>query len=398
MSTSAFSDVNFRIYFTGSLFSLLGSWIQRLALGWYTWELTQSEFWVGAIAFLLFIPVVFVAPIFGVYSDRLNLQKTTVVINCILMTMAFTTFGLIWLDMMTIGLLCIFAASIGGVSSAYQPIRLTIVPALVSRPLMGGAIAWSSIAFNISRFVGPAIAGVIISTWGVSFAFFVNALTYIPFIIAVSIIQLRSDKLSAPTRAPLGVEFVQGLKYIRAHSAVAQLLILAAISGMLARGLFELLPAYAALIFGGDSGMLAILTSAGGVGAIAAGLVLARAGEASHLSDVAQWATFAAGLLMCVVVVPMPLWLGVFLITVLSFCNTLTGVGIQSAMQYGLDDGYRGRVMSLWSAVAFGGLAIGSIIMGAASGWLGIVPTTVIWGLACSACVSVLILKARSTA
>jgi MFS family permease len=401
VNQSALGNPNFLLHLLGSNVSLLGTWIQRLALGWLTWELSHSELWVGAVSFLLFFPIVLVGPIAGVFSDRLEPRKSAIVCNSLLAGLSIVLFALVWTDSINMRAVCLMSILIGIVSSCYQPIRLKLIPALVSKEQLGNAIAWNSISFNIARFIGPAVAGIVIVHWGIGAAFALNTALTGPFIAVLFRIKTRpkeaDDNPDIPGSKNLRAEFVGGIQYIRSQTTIARLLCLSAISCVFGRALFELLPVYADLIFKGGSGMLAILTSAGGLGAILAGGMLSRYQRNATLMTHTKAATVITGIMTCAVIAPAPLWLSVTCIATVSFFNTITGVGIQSLIQQDIDDNYRGRVMSIWSAVSFGGVAVGGVAMGAAAEQFGIISTTAAWGSLCIALSVLLFLRGRNT-
>ena len=183
MSTSALSSRNYLTYLAGSTVSLHGLWIYRVALGWFTWELTGSELWVGIVAFTQFGPAVIFGPIFGVLADRFDRRKTSVVINA-LGALNMVCLGLLAsLGFADIYVLVTQSLIQGALDGAHAPIRMSIVPNLVKKEQLQSAIAITSISFNLSRFVGPAIAGLIIATYGVAIAFLVNGFSYLAYIL-----------------------------------------------------------------------------------------------------------------------------------------------------------------------------------------------------------------------
>jgi MFS family permease len=149
MSNSALSSRSFLIYLIGSTVSLHGLWVYRVALGWFTWELTGSEFWVGLIAFTQFAPAVLFGPLFGVLADRFDRRKASLLINS-LSAVNMTMLGVLaWFDNVDIAVLAGQSLVQGSLDGAHTPVRMTLVPNLVEKNQLQSAIATASISFNV---------------------------------------------------------------------------------------------------------------------------------------------------------------------------------------------------------------------------------------------------------
>ena len=172
-------NANFATYSAGSAVSLIGMWMQRIAIGWLTWQLTKSGLWLGIVAFADFFPVLLIGPFAGAAADRwdrLRVIKTSQTISLLQATLLFelTASGYI-----NIGLLVALSAFQGVVVAFNQPARLAFVPSLVSQADLASAVAINAVIFNLARFIGPMFAGVAIVWFGVEAAFAANALSYI---------------------------------------------------------------------------------------------------------------------------------------------------------------------------------------------------------------------------
>lgn len=384
MSTSALSSRNYLIYLIGSTISLHGLWVYRVALGWFAWQLTGSEFWVGIVAFTQFAPAVVFGPLFGVIVDRIDRRAASIVINSLGTVNMLTLGTLTALGHVDILVLATSSLVQGALDGAHTPVRMTIVPNIVTREQLQSAIASNSISFNVSRFVGPAVAGFIIANWGVAVAFATNGLTYLGVVAAVSVIKIRPRTPRDTHTSDIWAELLDGVRYVVHHHTIRGLLIVIAVASVFARGALEMLPAFADEVFQRGAAGLAILTSSIGVGAIATGLVLAR-----HT----QWLTtrlikgtvVTAGLLIVVFASNSSFWLAVTVATVLGIVLSLGGVGSQILIQTHVDEHIRGRVSSLWGMIAFGGTAIGGIVVGSAASAFGLQITVVATGVLCAA-------------
>jgi MFS family permease len=384
MSSSALRNKNFLIYLCGSTISLHGLWIYRVALGWYAWQLSGSELWIGIVAFTQFAPAVVFGPLFGVLADRFDRRMASILINAgsVLNMLVLST--LTFLGQVDITVLAATSLVQGVLDGAHTPVRMTLVPSIVSREQLQSAIASNSIAFNISRFVGPAISGFIIATWGVGTAFAVNSVSYLAIVAAVLMVQVKPAV--EKTRPPANVwsELRDGVRYAIAHRTIRALFITVAVASVFGRGALEMMPAFADAVFRGGAAALAILTSAIGVGSVATGLVLSRH---THWLDarVVRVSVVASGMLIVVFGLIDNFWFAVPIVTILGVCLSLAGVGSQILIQSQVDDELRGRVSSLWGMIAFGGTAIGSLIVGSVAAAVGLQITVIVTGLLCTA-------------
>jgi MFS family permease len=394
MNTSALSSRNYLIYLAGSTVSLHGLWIYRVALGWFAWQLSGSEFWVGIVAFTQFAPAVIFGPLFGVLADRFSRRKASLLINTLsamnmLLLSVLTTNGQV-----DITVLAIISLMQGTLDGAHSPVRMTIVPNLVNREQLHSAIAYSSISFNVSRFVGPAIAGIIIVKYGVDVAFAINSISYLALVAAVLAVQLNPtvDRSAAP--GDVWSDMRDGIRYVLNHKTIRSLLIIIAVASILARGALEMMPAFVDVVFQRGSGGLAMLTSALGAGAITTGLVLAR-GSGWVSVKIIRIGVILAGLLIAALASSDVFGLAIVIVAMLGVLLSMCGVGSQILIQTLVEDEVRGRVSSLWGMIAFGGTAIGSLVIGIAASIYGLQNTIIVAGILCSAAALLATARAR---
>ena len=182
----ALSHRNYRVYISGNGVSLIGSWLQRVSVGWLTWTLTHSGAWLGLVSLAEFLPVLFLSPLAGVLADRrdrVGIIRITQLYGCLSATLLAL---LVWVDLITIHILFSLVLLLGINNGIAQPARLALIPTLVDRAALPSALAINSIVFNLARFIGPAIAGVLIARVGIAAAFAANAVGYIAFQISLA--------------------------------------------------------------------------------------------------------------------------------------------------------------------------------------------------------------------
>jgi len=359
---------------------LHGLWIYRVALGWYAWELSHSELWIGIVAATQFAPAVVFGPIFGVLADRFDRRATSILINTISVINMFVLGLLTSLGFMDIRVLVLLSLMQGVLDGAHAPVRMSVVPNLVEGGQLQKAIAITSISFNLSRFVGPAIAGVIIATLGVATAFVANGISYLALIAAMVVITLNpSAGASVPRKHPW-YEMKDGARYALSHPTVRCLLVMAALVSVFGRGALEMLPAFADEVYAGGAKALAILTSAIGAGAVLVGLVLAR-GTSWLDTGAIRIALVVSGLLVMLLGVIDEFVFAVVIVALLGFTLSLCGIGSQILIQTSVDDEVRGRVSSFWSMIAFGGTSLGGLLVGASAHVWGLQASVIVTGL-----------------
>lgn len=364
MTSSALSNRNYRVFLAGATISLHGVWVYRVALGWFAWELTHSEFWVGVVAFTQFAPTVVFSPIFGVLADRFDRRAASMLANALSFVNMLVLGWLAFRGSVDIHVLVLLSLMQGTLDGAYAPMRLAIVPNLVQVDQRHSAIALTSVAFNLSRFVGPALAGLIIAFWGVGAAFTVNAVSYLAMVAAMAMISL--DPLAEKVHQHPWLELKEGARYVLAHPTIRSLLLLSLLRSALARGSLEMLPAFADDVYGRGAAALSMLTSATGAGAVVLGIVMSF-GTSWLTMNVIRADILLAGLFIVVLSVIGTLGVALPVVAVLGALLSLGGVGSQILIQTLVDENVRGRVSSAWGAVVFGGTSLGALVIGAAA-------------------------------
>ncbi len=370
----AFANPNFRTYTAGHSVSLIGSWMQRIAVGWLAWSLTESGAWLGALAFANLIPSVFIGPIAGAVADRTNRLRVVAVTQGLAMVQAVALFGLTAAGLIGIEALLGLVLFHGCVQGFNQPSSKALVASLVPRDDLANAVAINSIIVNLARFIGPAVAAVLIVVSGVAAAFAVNALSFLAFLVALARIRLDPEEsfVNRAGKGTLAEQIVEGVRYTAAHAGIGPLLALYFAYALCARPLIEMLPGFAAEVFGRGAGALAMLTSAIGIGAVAAGLVLARRGDTQGLTRATLLSVLGLVLAIAAFVSSDDFSAALAAVTVVGFCMVSTGVGTQTLVQLSVEPSMRGRVLGLHGILFRGGAGLGALLIGLISEGVGL--------------------------
>ena len=387
-SYSALSSKNFRTFLYGNVFSVVGVWIQRLALGWHAWQLSESALVVGIVAAAQFLPLVLLTPFFGVLVDQVSTRGAAIVMHAVLAAIAGGLCVLTLTGNMTAEWLIGFAFMHGLANSAYSPVRLALIPDLVNKKKFPSAVAISSMVFNISRFIGPGVAGAVVAWYGLGAAYFINAVTYLPVIFVLFILRIDAHETHPANRKPYFAQLMEGLRYTRDHAPIRQIILLAGVSNFFGRGVLELMPAFAAMIFEGGSTVLATLMAAAGIGAIGASLLFSARTVHSHMHWLVVIGAIGVGISIILFGSVRGLPMGVLAVAMLGFFASLVSIGSQTEVQVHVEDRLRGRVMSLWTLTIMGGPAVGSVVAGALAGDIGSTYTSYVFAAACLVLVS----------
>lgn len=392
---SIFSDRNYVLYAVGNTISSLGMWAQRVGVGWLSWELSHSASWVGLVSLGQFLPLIFFAPLFGGLLDRSDPKRYAILTNSLLTGIATVLWAVMALHAMTIGRLCALSVLLGIANSAYHPVRLSLVNEVAPAGRLAEAIATNSILYNMTRSVGPALAGVAIAWVGVAGTFAANAISYGAIIGALVVIDIRSVK--RPPGAGFIQDIVAGLRYVAGHNFIREFILLSLVTSTLTRGPLELLPAFAGGIYQRGSSGLAMLTTVGGIGAIVGGVVLSRAGHSDRLPLLARRSTMWLGILVVILGCAPGFYTGAVAVLILSFFGVISGVGLQVLLQKTIDENFRGRVLGLWGMCNVAGPGVGGAIIGGAARVLGLQGATVAAGMISSALAVWVVRRARQS-
>jgi len=369
---------NYRIYMGGQSLSLIGTWMQQVAIGWLVYRLSESPFWLGVVGFSAQIPILFFTPIAGVTADRFSRRTILLVTQTLFMIQALLLAVMVFSHQETLALIIALSLFHGIVMAFDAPARHAFVVEMVAfSEDVSNAIALNSALFHASRFIGPSVAGLIIMGWGEGVCFFLNGISYLATIAA-----LLAMRISV---SPRGIiegtvfrQFLDGLRYARNSFPIKSILSLVAFVCFVGMPYTTLLPVVARDVLGGDSASYGYLMSAAGVGAVCGALYLASRRKGADLLRNITIAplVFGAGILVLafsrnVVLSLLVLAVAAFgMMTVMATANTL--------LQEVVEEHVRGRTMSFYSLAFFGSVPFGNLIAGALANHIGVPFTLVI--------------------
>jgi len=369
----ALSIRNYRAYSIGNAVSLIGLWLQRVAVGWLAWELTHSGTWLGLVAFADLFPVVVLSPVAGALADRRD--RVWVIRGTLLVSTAQAALlaALTASGFISIWPLFLLTLLLGVANAMNQPARLALIPDLVDRASLPSAVAINSIIFNNARFVGPAIAGVVIAEGSVALAFVINAMTYIAFVAALA--RLDHVPLEPPAargRWGMWSETLEGYLYALRHPGIGPILAVFAATSLAARGFVELLPGFTDAVFHRGPQGLAWLTATTGLGAMAGGIWMARRHGIEGLTTVTVAFMLVIALALLGFTASDNFWAALVCLFIAGFGLVVTGVAAQTLVQSAVAPAMRGRVMGLYGMIFRGGPALNALLLGLLSSHFGL--------------------------
>lgn len=374
---------NYRLFFSGQILSLIGTWMESVAMSWLVYRITGSELLLGTVAFASQIPMFCVAPFAGVVTDRLPKQKLLIITQTLSMVLALTLAILVLTNVIHVWHIVALSIGVGMVSAFDMPARQAFVPYLVEkREDLGNAIALNSTMFNIARLIGPAIAGVTIRFVGEGICFAINSASFLCVIFALTRMNTNEPAPPSTHRHPIR-DLREGAAYAWGLHPIRVLLGLIALASLASGAYAVLLPVFAKDVYHGDSGTLGYLYGAVGIGALVSATMLARRASVVGLGRWILISSSVFGVSLALFGFTHTPWLGVPLLAVLGWGAMLHMGSTNTLLQTFVDDSMRGRVMAFYTMSFVGTMPIGSLISGWASTRIG--PT---WTLVAAGCVS----------
>ena len=371
--TEALKSGPIRAFVLGSSLSQVGTWIQRVTMGFLAFEATHSVAWVGAIAACEVIPNLLVAPFTGVAIDRMNRLKLFIWGQSLAQVQAYILAAMAFADLLPVAALAAGAVGLGIIDAINQPLRLTLIGDVASKRLVGSSVALNALGFNTARFVGPVVAGLAIASGGAGLAFLLNGISFLPLFIVLLGMRRRAAAPLASLAPPAGDGLLGGFRHVIHHTVLGPTFILLISSAFLVRPLFELLPAVSGLWFDGSPEQLAWLVSSIGIGAMASSVWMLRRGSIVSV--------FTASITMPAVMIAAAFafaaseayWLTAYpLLVIAGFAAVACAVGMQSVIHFAVHPAYLGRALSIYGSVQRGLPATGALIIGVAADYVGL--------------------------
>ncbi len=377
---------NYRIFFIGQSISLVGTWMQQVAVGWLVYRITGSPFWLGVVSFAGQVPTIFIAPVAGVLADRWDRRRILITTQFLAMAQAFVLAGLVFTHTVAVWNIVPLMLLLGCVHAWDIPARQSFLIEMISdKDDLGNAIALNSSMFNCARLIGPTLAGILIATVGEGICFLLNALSFIAVLISLFQLSDTREKLQGATPQRILHGLREGFSYAFGFAPIRSLLLLVALLSFAGMPYAVLMPIFAKTILRGGPSTLGFLVGSSGLGALAGALYLASRQNARGLGKIIVVAASLFGVGLMAFSQSQQLMFSMMMMLCTGFGMMVTMAACNTVLQTLVDDDKRGRVMSLYT-VAFMGIApFGCLLAGALATWFGAPLTLLCGGLACLA-------------
>jgi MFS family permease len=369
---SSLRSRNYRLYFIGQGISLIGSWMQSIALSWLVYRLTGSVFLLGLIGFLSQIPTFVLAPVTGVLTDRYSRLGILKLSQLFFLLQALSMALLVMTNLITVWHIITLSLFFGIISAFDAPARQALVVDLIDNPEdLGNAIALNSAIFNAARLVGPAIAGIVIALVGEGVCFLLNSVSFLAVIMALFMVNIQ-EKQKDIQQNNFKESLIEGYRYTFHSVPIRTLIFLLASLSLLGLSFIVILPAYSKEVLQGGSDTLGFLMSALGAGALIGALYMASRKTVLGLGRIISISVIVLGVSVIAGGLSKELYFSLIAFFFSGLTMILSLSAINTMIQTIADEDKRGRVMSFYAMALMGVYPIGNLLVGTIASGTGI--------------------------
>jgi len=379
----AFQYRNYRLFFAGQGISLIGTWTQQVAISWLVYRLTGSALLLGVVAFCNQIPTFFLSAFAGVIADRWNRQRLLLWTQALSMVQASILAVLVLTDAICTWQIVSLSIFIGVVNAFDIPVRQSFVVEMVDKQEdLGNAIALNSAMFNGARFIGPSVAGILISTLGEGICFLLNAISYVAVLMALAAITVKPRKYRKG-KTHVWQELCEGVIYAYKFKPIMAILSLLAVFSLTGSPYVVLMPVYAKEVLHGGAETFGFLMSAAGIGALTSTMVLASRKSVLGLGTMIPIAACVCGVGIAAFALSRNFPLSLVFLFMAGFGMMTQIASSNTILQTIVDEDKRGRIMSLYAMSLMGMMPFGSLMAGTVAGKIGVQNTLLLGAAFC---------------
>lgn len=376
---------NYRLFFIGQGISLVGTWMQTVAMSWLVYSMTGSALLLGVVAFAGLICTFIFGPFAGVLTDRMDRKRIVMITQMLSMLQALTLAAVVLTGTAAVWNLIILSAVLGLINAFDMPARQSFIPELVDdRADLGNAIALNSSMFNSARMIGPTVAGVLVATVGEGLCFLINGLSFIAVLACLAAMRIAPRDVS-----PVQDNFLRGMKegisYSFGFAPIRYSIVLLALAALMGMPYPVLMPVVAREVLKGDAQTLGFLMAAMGAGSLAGAIYLASRESPRGLLKIIVIASVIFGAGLVCFSFSKVLWLSLVFLALTGFGMVTQMAASNTLMQLVADDSIRGRVMSFYIMSFIGLGPFGSLLYGWSASIIGAPYTLMAGGLCCMA-------------
>jgi len=373
---------NYRLFFGGQGISLIGTWMQRIAMWWLVYRLSHSPFLLGVVGFTGQIPIFLLTPFAGVLADRMNRRRVLVVTQSLAMIQAFILALLVMAGAIAVWHIIFLSILLGVIDAFDMPVRQSFMVEIVQTRDLGNAIALNSSIVNSAQLLGPSIAGILIASMGEGMCFLLNGISYFFVIASLLAMKITSRKMEIQNTDVLqGIK--EGFSYAFGFTPIRSVLLLLALVSLIGMPYRVLMPIFASDVLHGGPHTFGFLMGSSGLGALGGSIYLASRKSVLGLE---KWIALAAsvfGIGLIAFSLSRVFWISLFLILLTSFGMMVQFASTNTVLQTIVDEDKRGRVMSFYAMALRGMAPFGSLLAGGLAGKIGASNTLMIGGISC---------------
>ncbi|MGE5190480.1 MAG: MFS transporter [Gemmatimonadota bacterium] len=354
---------NFRLWFFGQLTSLVGTWMQSIAQNWLVYQITGSAASLGVVNFVGAIPLVPLTLYAGSIADRVSKRRVIFLTQAAMMALAFILAVLCWTGVVRYWHVLVLAFLLGAAQALDTPARQAFVVELVGKEDLSNAIALNSGIFHGARVVGPALAGILVASVGMSLAFFLNGASFFAVLAGLYLMDARLIRRTRAEGAD-AKDLLGGLRHLAANRVPTAVVVLISLSSLLAMPYYVLVPVFAKEVLGRDAGAYGALMSAAGVGAVLGSLYAASARASRGKGALLTAGSFSFPVLLLGFALSRSYPLSLALLGAVGFAFVLQNAPANSLIQSLVPDNLRGRVMAIYVCLLLGLMRVGGLLAG----------------------------------
>lgn len=374
---------NFACFVAGQSCALVGYWIQQIAVGWLVYRLTGSATLLGVLSFAANVPILLLAPVAGIWSDRFNRHRMMLATQVLEMLQAIALAVLAFGGWIEVWHIVALTVMLGLCVAVELPVRHAYLLELIDdKQDLPNAVATNSLVANCGRLIGPSVAGLLIANFSEAVCFLINALSYVAVLVSFAFIRVSPQPVAA-SHPPALRGLKEGIVYAWRTLPIRLLLTLLALIALTAAPYSTLMPAVVHEVFDGSAQTLGFLVGAAGCGAVCATLMLASRGNVRGLLRFIIAAALVAACALIGLSQSRSLALSLVLMAAIGASILVTSVSINMILQTIVDDDKRGRVMSLYTAAFLGVVPLGALIAGVLADYIGATQTFLVGGIVC---------------
>jgi MFS family permease len=380
----ALSHRNYRLFFGGQGISLIGTWMQQIAMNWLVYRLTHSALLLGLVGFSSRIPTFVFASFAGVLADRWNRHRALVVTQTLSTVQALILAALVLTGTISIWHVILLSFSLGFINAFDIPIRQSFVVDMVERREdLGNAIALNSSLVNGARLVGPSIAGMLMATLGEGICFLLNGISFLAVIVALLAMRIKQPDRSEKQNPNVLRGLQEGFSYASGFAPIRSILLLLALVSLMGMPYMVLMPIFAGKILHGGPQAFGFLLGASGSGALIGALYLASRRSVLGLGRIIVIASGLFGIGLIVFSLSRVFWLSLLSMLLTGFGMMVQMASSNTVLQTIVEEDKRGRVMSFYTMAFMGMVPFGSLLAGSLANMIGAPNTVMVGGIAC---------------